>query len=312
MECLREHKRQGRGWTMLVDVDEYMTFNPAVRDFDPADSSRNQDWAVPPIEEPGSLSILLNSIIIPNPDFDEIETPCLPVFRRQFSATESPDSEVNAMTPLGFEGSTFQTMRWRRYGYDVEDYKTRLGTACEIRRHIPNKVIVDLDRMRLQDLYHPENSGNPHAPLEICPINVYLKLNKTPLIAHHYMGTLDQWLYRVNDKRGTALILCMNEARQKRTRWPDNFVFMFRRSRVSSCQIQRPEFSNRYRSDGSCTALAARICCSSGRSRGAATFERCRGARATPWNELYSLRTRSEQSIDRRISQIQGWRRCAS
>lgn len=200
LACLREHKQNGRGWTMMIDVDEYMTYNTDLRSFEPGE--RYIKWDLPPVEEPGSIATLLDQLILPNPDYSKLETPCVPLYRRQFSAKESTDSEINALAPYGFDGRNFQTLRWRRFGYSTLNYKTRVGDTCHSHREIPNKVIVDLGRLRMQDLHHPDNQGNPHVPLEICPENVYLHQSQTPLIVNHYMGTIDQWLYRVGDKRG--------------------------------------------------------------------------------------------------------------
>lgn len=206
LECLKQHKRQNRGWTMVIDVDEYMTFNPDLR------NSGNDDeweltWHVPPVESPGSVAMILDDLIIPNPDFDDIRTACVPLYRRQFAARESDPNEVVAMTPAGFDGNNFQTLRWRKYGSDIAKYKTRLGRICKSQREVPNKVIIDLGRLSLQDLNHPANKGNPHLPLEsICPSDVYLGLDDTPLMVNHYLGTIEQWLYRVGDKRGKLLL----------------------------------------------------------------------------------------------------------
>jgi len=202
LECLKEHKRKNRGWTMVIDVDEYMTFNPDLRDPDTDDESV-LPWNVPPVEAPGSIATILGDLTIPNLDYPELKTPCIPIYRRQFAARESNQNEVNAMVPGGFNGYDFQTLRWRKYGSDIIKYETRLGDVCKSQRHVPNKVIVDLGRVDLQDLNHRSNNGNPHNPLaSICPKNVYLELYDTPLMANHYLGTIEQWLYRVGDKRG--------------------------------------------------------------------------------------------------------------
>jgi hypothetical protein len=202
LRCLKEHKQLNRGWTMVIDTDEYMTHNPDLSTIK-LDGGNEAMWKVPPSSEPGSIASILDQMVIPNPYFDNITTPCVPVYRRQFAAKESPDWEIKTMSPLDFDGHFFQTIRWRKYGWKVVAYETRIGTRCRENLEVPNKVIIDLGRLRIQDLDHPTNSGNPHAPLEaICPSDLYLYADDTPLMVHHYMGTLDQWLYRVGDKRG--------------------------------------------------------------------------------------------------------------
>ena len=117
---------------------------------------------------------------------------------------ESPDEDILEMVPVGFDPKNFQTLRWRKYGYETLKYQTRFEKTCRSRRAIPNKVLIDLGRIRYQDLNHPENTGNPHRPLDsICPADIYLDRHESPLVVHHYLGTMEQWLYRAGDKRGT-------------------------------------------------------------------------------------------------------------
>ena len=205
LKCLKEHKSLNRGWTMVIDVDEYMTFNPDLLSIDSQDDEWAFDWIVPPVEETGSVATILQNLILPNPDYKALTSPCVPVYRRQFAAHESPQQEVHAVTPVGFDGRNFQTLRWRRFGGTGATYKTKVNITCNIHREVPNKVIVDLGRLRLVDLDNPNNKGNPHKPLEsICPKNLYLSVGETPLIVNHYMGTIEQWLYRSGDKRGNS------------------------------------------------------------------------------------------------------------
>ena len=197
LACLKALKKANRGWALMIDTDEYLFPNiPALHGED-----------IPSIEKPGSTLEVLNKLLIPNPDFNELDRPCIPVFRNQFSARESSDEQVNDMVPAGFDGYAFQTMRWRKYGYDEIKYKTKWGKRCHLRRWVPNKVIVDLGRLRLPDITdNSENSGNPHKPLDMCPDNVYVARKQTPIMTNHYMGTVEQWLYRQGDKRGACTV----------------------------------------------------------------------------------------------------------
>ena len=181
VKCLKEHKRKDRGWTMVIDVDEYMTFNPDLLSVNAEDEDWAIDWIVPPVDEVGSVATILQNLILPNPDYEDLKSPCVPVYRRQFSPHESPSQDVNAVTPVGLDGRNFQTLRWRRYGAENAKYRTKVNVTCSILREVPNKVIIDLGRLRLLDLDHPKNKGNPHMPLEsICPKELYLGAGDTP------------------------------------------------------------------------------------------------------------------------------------
>lgn len=203
MACLRTLKRQNRGWVLMLDTDEYLSVDPALRnpDFDGFDPKLK----LLPIEAPGSIASYLQQLILPSAYYEDIKTPCVPVFRRQFAAKESDIEVVESMTPDGFNASNFQTMRWRRYGYRTEKLEMKWGGVCKSYRAVPNKVVIDLGRLRFQDLKHKENKGNPHNPLaSICPSEVYLNREETPLRANHYLGTPEQWNYRTGDKRGMS------------------------------------------------------------------------------------------------------------
>jgi hypothetical protein len=202
LACLEALKRANRGWTLMIDTDEYLFPNPDVYK---TDVDEEDDEYLPSMEKPGSTLEVLNRLLIPHPDFDELHRPCIPVFRHQFSARESSDEQVFDMVPEGFDAKAFQTLRWRKFGYNEIRRQMKWGNKCSQRRWVPNKVIIDLGRLRLQDITHnPENSGNPHVPLDICPENLYVPRKQTPVITNHYMGRIDQWLYRQGDKRGTV------------------------------------------------------------------------------------------------------------
>lgn len=189
LKCLKELKRQNRGWTLLIDTDEYLIPRE--------EPDKNLTKAVTPI-----VSDVLGALHIPA-GFDKIYSPCIPINRQQFSTGKSSDEKVQAMVAPGFDGMDFQSLRWRKYGAgELEWIQTKLDANCGIVRDIPNKVIIDLGRATLEELSSDKHSGNPHFPLDICEENVYSNLGQTPFVLHHYMGTPEQWFYRSNDKRG--------------------------------------------------------------------------------------------------------------
>jgi len=191
LECLKEFKRQKSGWTLLIDTDEYLIPRE--------DPSKNLTKAVTPI-----VADILGALHIPA-GFNKIYSPCIPINREQFSTRKSSDEKVQARVAPGFDGMDFQTMRWRNYGTsEMVWIDTKFDKACGIARDIPNKIMIDLGQVTLEELYSDKNTGNPHSPLDICDKNVFSKLKQTPFVLHHYMGTPEQWFYRSNDKRGVG------------------------------------------------------------------------------------------------------------
>lgn len=195
VECLKELKRQNRGWTLMIDTDEYLIPKETLA------TKLNDNTTVTP-----TIADVLATLQIPA-GFEKVYSPCLPINREQFSTAESPEEKVQSMVAPGFDGRDFQTLRWRKHGFEPEWIETHWGTECGIVRDIPNKVMIDLARITLEDLDREDHLGNPHKPLNYCPKNVYSHMRETPFAVHHYMGTPEQWFYRSNDKRGKLLLV---------------------------------------------------------------------------------------------------------
>jgi len=189
VECLIALKKQNRSWTLLADSDEYLL-------------PKNIENAKTDATTSNTIAHLLGKLSVPA-ESNEIYGPCIPINRRQFSAKESLDENVQTMVSPEFDGKNFQTLRWRHYGQEKTYYTTTWGSQCLATGDIPNKVMIDLSRISmdylLEDYLH---TGNPHQPLDICPEAIYGLESKTPFLLNHYMGTPEQWFYRTGDKRG--------------------------------------------------------------------------------------------------------------
>eukprot|EP00588_Corethron_pennatum_P000130 CAMPEP_0194298508 /NCGR_PEP_ID=MMETSP0169-20130528/60200_1 /TAXON_ID=218684 /ORGANISM="Corethron pennatum, Strain L29A3" /LENGTH=690 /DNA_ID=CAMNT_0039048503 /DNA_START=1307 /DNA_END=3380 /DNA_ORIENTATION=+ len=247
IECLRTLKRKNQSWVLLTDTDEFVTINPK-KSFGTNLFSKSEEKnksllfpkmeRLPSISEPGSVMTFLKNVIVPDKNIG-LKGPCLPIYRKQFSARESSKEEVeqglsdSLLGKASFDYMAFLTLRWRKWGAVPEGvFKTMLGKECFTRRHIiPGKVVIDLSRIREQDLYHTVSDrknkipgkvaidlsrireqdlyytgirGNPHRPVEsICPDGTqYIEAKKAGLIIHHYLGTEEQYNYRSTDSRG--------------------------------------------------------------------------------------------------------------
>jgi len=200
MKCLTTLKEQSDdGYVFLGDADEFITINPDLH------KKWKKKHQVPSIREPGSVLTLLQNITFPD-DHVAATTPCIPIHRWQFGAAESPIETVQkGATPLFADSATkFHTLRWRKYGSKSLNFKTILGEECHPYRAAgPNKAVVDLKRLRLQDLKKRHHEGNPHSPIEFCTDENLFELD-TALVMFHYIGTLEQWLSRVTDARGIS------------------------------------------------------------------------------------------------------------
>ena len=193
LECLATHKRNGRGWTFLIDTDEYIHINPRIRE-----SSEDlflPKWKrLPSIQEPDSVYTMLMQLTIPDISPGEFH-PCVRIARRQFSGDngESTSSKRLLVESQGFNSTNFHTIRWRKWGYHDRYHPA-----------LPGKTIIDLHRLRLSDVVQEGNKGDPHNPLSaICPASgIFAGEDKALLLANHYMGSREQWNSRSNDARG--------------------------------------------------------------------------------------------------------------
>lgn len=203
LECLKSLKRRDRGWTVLIDSDEYLLPNyyvdKVIRANKTSEKGNETSIDIPLILH--DLDRLLH--YIPNTtQFSLIYPPCIPIHRVQFASKESSDEKVQRIVPPEFNGEDFQTMRWRKFGFFEEWFDSYWNATCGIVRQLPNKVVINLRRLTLTDLDRETNSGNCHRPLNICPSSIYGSIKNTFLAAHHYLGTPEQYFYRKSDKRG--------------------------------------------------------------------------------------------------------------
>ena len=187
-ECSIAHKMKDRGWTFLIDTDEFIYMNPIKRD-----QQKFPGWEnLSSVDEPDSVYTVLQKLRLPNDSFG-MTGPCLRIARRQFSANEDQQNQdIVSHSELNLKN--FQTIRWRKWGFHDPHHPCLAG-----------KTIIDLRRLKLVDIIAEENYGDPHVPLPIiCPKeDVFATEDEVILLANHYMGTAEQWNFRTNDARGS-------------------------------------------------------------------------------------------------------------
>lgn len=192
LQCMKDLQSQGRDWALLIDPDEYVI---------PTSDQKNASVTPTP-----TFSEILKSFRSPS-DLEITYNPCIAIRRRQFTMDESTDEIVQSVAPPGFDGRSFQTLRWRKIYYKGKRYTTKSGESCLVTKRfnqIPNKVIIDLHRLDPKVLSSLYEDGTVHRPLEICPSPFF---EKTAFVLNHYSGTKEQWLSRSNDGRGKNHII---------------------------------------------------------------------------------------------------------
>jgi hypothetical protein len=100
----------------MVDAAEFLVINPRTRQ--PGDPLyQPSNTPVPTMGEPGVILKVLKETPNPHSQHLIMNTPCIPVPRRQLGVLESATNETQKhVTPLFNKASDFMTLRWRKYG----------------------------------------------------------------------------------------------------------------------------------------------------------------------------------------------------
>lgn len=191
IKCLSQLKQEGSGWTMLIDVDEYLLVNPKIK----RTNTELPKWS---IEDPSSVLKALHHL-----DETDENNRCIHASRKQFGTQIYRSSKESSLATENFWNSTLQTIHFRHEGLVL-----RNSSRCEYIRTLllPGKSIVNLRKISPEDLVSKSpKMGNAHVPLPFC----HVQQQNTTFIVHHYVGTRSQYMYRSLDARGTG----MREAR---------------------------------------------------------------------------------------------------
>jgi hypothetical protein len=205
--CMREHKRNGMEYTLLTDVDEFITINyESMRNLRPTDAP----W---PIAQAGSVLQLLQHEREFHPTDNITSLPCVQIPRLRFGAVETnlhsdpsllriSDTSMNS-----WDVSRLATLRWRMHA-DVGNYPLNRIS----------KVVVDLSRVEWQYLMPV---ASIHRPIEhYCKKRkLHIRAPEQLFVVHHYLGTWEQFSYREDSRAGnersrkvSSFIICETSA----------------------------------------------------------------------------------------------------
>ena len=167
--CLEKLKHSNMTWTLVLDVDEYLSLNTFT------------ETVHVDMERPASMLNFLKAEMAKDVSSLPTTSPCIMIPRLQFGSVESREEQVSSQVPMDLNGSTFQTLRFRKYGPPSEFF----GLV---------KTIIDLSRV---DPVHIQ-IGSAHRPLfQYCPKQLrYLKVPQSPLVVRHYLGTWEEFFFR--------------------------------------------------------------------------------------------------------------------
>jgi len=174
--CMATLNAEDMTWAAMIDTDEYVIVNPVV-----SDNLRLQHT-----EQNRTIHQILSDPVNRRGN-GMIRNGCVSMHRLQFGHKESNASTVQEGVPVGFDGFSFSTMRWRYHAERTNKDVNKLA-----------KCLVNLRSARFSDFVSTEVS--PHRPLKrLCDLpNMRITNAESPIIVYHYSGSWESWNYRTD------------------------------------------------------------------------------------------------------------------
>ena len=205
--CLRQLQKENRTWTMLIDVDEFLTFNyygknesPIVRHLTRNNGGSQDASSIKDASHRGRFAISETAAehIASGADhlFDPSEKPCLIFSRPLFTSTESPGNITQRMMPPGFNATFFHTLKYHQ--------------RTPLQNRFFGKAIVDVSR------YDGREVKNPHRPVgELCyggwkGGRAFVRNEVMSFRVHHYVGSWETFQSPGFDSRGRHVFYSRN------------------------------------------------------------------------------------------------------
>jgi len=208
--CMEFHKQEQRSWVLLIDSDEFLTFNymhsddaimpprPPIDVMSGTSTSRGQlRWwrkradyqadvqkRLPPMENTTIAEFILTEADEHPWKHDDL--PCYSFPRLTYGPHESEESQVRSGVPDIANPYHFNTLRFRRHAAKNTNDRNRAG-----------KVMIDVSRLSFEDLW--KTSGSPHFLL-MHECNTEYRFD-TILRANHYLGSWDVYISRPDERR---------------------------------------------------------------------------------------------------------------
>ena len=199
-KCLQQLQTSGKGWTLLIDTDEYLTINyPTLLQVQEANHHANKtNLPLPQMDQPGSVANFIQQQLLLDTNIHNStstalqnlqSSPCVQVPRLRFGVAESTTEQVQHLVPHPWNGSDFQTMNWRSH-----------TSAGDFKRNKISKTIIDLKRVHPHELLPVDSI---HLPIRkhCSQRKLHIKSQDSFLRIHHYLGSFQQYTYRENDAR---------------------------------------------------------------------------------------------------------------
>lgn len=200
-KCMRQMKREGRSYVLLIDSDEFLNGpNPNWR-YASLFKQRLARGRLPGSVGEGRARWTILDLLHMLRGHRPSSSPCVSLPRLMFGTKEeiSPQTSphnynATLLEGLSINASELLTLRWIWHGplHDIQVNKA-------------GKALVDVAKIPFTS-FEIEQS-DPHRPVrDYCSQDgVWIKNVNSPLVVHHYVGTFQQWSFRL-DPRGVRSV----------------------------------------------------------------------------------------------------------
>lgn len=171
---------------MHIDTDEFVVASKLIRQMNP------EYVELPQMEQPGSLLRFIQQVVQITGDL--VNYPCISMLRILFGSKESSVEAQQAEVPKEFNGTAFETLRWRHHG--LPHNKTIHGFP---------KVILDVGAIPKRYFEVEKPIFSIHRPIrQFCPkIDdlAFGKFRRQPIGVNHYLGSWERYAGRNDNRR---------------------------------------------------------------------------------------------------------------
>lgn len=218
-KCMKALRQKGNSWVIHIDTDEFIVASKLLRQMNP-------DYVkVPSMEEPGSVLRLIQEAVEKTAEL--VSYPCISMLRVLFGSVESNDNHRNKDVPEGFNGTKFESLRWRHHALPHNmtyhgNPKVILDVSAIPENKFPNDIVFSIHRP-VTSFCHRNNELT------------FSNFRKQPIAVNHYLGSWERYNGRKDKRRSRDVY----DAKASVSRGKDDGVRLWLKGFVNTMGMER-------------------------------------------------------------------------